>query len=203
MVGTTMGTRRQKSAKEMVRLNLGSGSNLLTGFVNVDLYHEQKSNGIVFKKGDIRHLPFDSEIADYVLCDNVLEHLPMADIPLALFEIRRVMKPGARAVIMVPDFSFIAKQFLENAAGRFNAMVYRWCAETAYGIQTHEGEYHHTPFCPEYLNFQLHMAGFSNFEMIMFPAASPLPKSSQYPGINPSNEPSYFRNDNILVDIRK
>ena len=186
-----------------MRLNLGCGSNLLPGFINVDLHIDHPSNGIAFRKADIRHLPFESESADYVLCDNVLEHLPMADVPLVLFEIRRVMKVGARAVIMVPDFTYIAKQFVENAAGRFNAMVYRWCAQTAYGTQLHEGEYHRTPFCAEYFNFELQAVGFSKYSMIGFPAGTPLPKHEEYPGINPHNEETFFRNDNILADIRK
>lgn len=176
----------------------------MPGFINVDLYENHVSNGIAFRQGDIRHLPFESEMADYIVCDNVLEHLPMADIPLALFEIRRVMKSGARCLIMVPDFTFVAKQFLECATGRFNAMVYRWCAEVAYGIQIHEGEFHRTPFCPEYFNFQLHAAGFSKFDMIIFPAGCPMPDAAKFPGIgiDPS-EKSFFRNDNILADIRK
>lgn len=155
------------------------------------------------RRADIRHLPIESETVDYILCDNVLEHLPMADVPQVLFEIRRVLKPGGRAVIMVPDFTFIAKQFIEMATGRFNAMVYRWCAETAYGTQLNEGEYHRTPFCPEYLNFELHRAGFNKFSMIGFPAGCPLPKEGEYPGINRHDEESFFRNDNILVDITK
>lgn len=196
---------RTTSAKQKVKLNLGCGTNLLPGFINVDLYVDHPSNGIAFRQGDIRHLPFESETADYIVCDNVLEHLPMADVPLALFEMRRVLKPGARCVIMVPDFTFIAKQFLENATGRFNAMVYRWCAEVAYGIQTNEGEYHRTPMCPEYLKFQLVAAGFSKYGMFMFPAGAPMPKWDEYPGIgiNPNEGQSYFRNDNILADIYK
>ncbi len=195
-------TTAARRGKEEVRLNLGCGDNVLPGFINVDRYVRTNGHGEI-QQGDLCHLPFPSDMADYVLCDNVLEHLPMHDVPLALFEIRRVMKPGARAVIMVPDFTFIAKQFLENATGRFNAMVYRWCAETAYGIQIHEGEYHRTPFCPEYLNFQLHAAGFTTYEMLLFPAASPVPMPTTYPGVNPSSEQTFFRNDNILVDIRK
>lgn len=45
-------------------------------------------------------LPFAAESFDFVLCSEVLEHLP--DPALAMREIARVLRPGGRAVVSTP-----------------------------------------------------------------------------------------------------
>lgn len=40
---------------------------------------------------------------DVVYCSHALEHLYPHDVPRALAEFRRVLKPGGAAVILVPD----------------------------------------------------------------------------------------------------
>jgi SAM-dependent methyltransferase len=49
---------------------------------------------------DITQLPFDDDTFDVILCSHVLEHVPGE--AAALGEIRRVMKPGGWAALMVP-----------------------------------------------------------------------------------------------------
>ena len=84
----------------MNRLNLGSGTDIRAGWVNLD---RSALPGI-----DVVHdlekvpLPFPSETFDYVLCQDVLEHVDY--IPL-LRDIWRIMKAGATLHIRVPHFS--------------------------------------------------------------------------------------------------
>lgn len=40
---------------------------------------------------------------DIVYCSHVLEHVYPHEVPLAVAEIYRVLKPGGKAVILVPD----------------------------------------------------------------------------------------------------
>ena len=51
-------------------------------------------------QGDICSLPIANAAFDLVICSHVLEHIP--DDQTAINEIARVLKPGARAIIMVP-----------------------------------------------------------------------------------------------------
>lgn len=50
--------------------------------------------------GDIRKIPFKSNCFDVIVCFDVLEHLIASDMPKALEEIKRVMKPGGVGLIV-------------------------------------------------------------------------------------------------------
>ena len=51
-----------------------------------------------FVVGDAEHLPFDDNSFDVVTCCNSFHHYPHQDIAVA--QIRRVLKPGGRAIII-------------------------------------------------------------------------------------------------------
>jgi ubiquinone/menaquinone biosynthesis C-methylase UbiE len=53
----------------------------------------------IFKVGDAENLPFDDETVDLVFCFGVLHHT--TNIELALIEIKRVLKPNGKAIIML------------------------------------------------------------------------------------------------------
>ena len=53
-------------------------------------------------KMDIHEMPFEDNKFDVVLCNHVLEHV--ADDMKALAEIKRVLKPGGWAILLVPFF---------------------------------------------------------------------------------------------------
>lgn len=156
------------------------------------------------QKCDIRRLPFSSEYADYILLDNVLEHVNMADVPMVLYEVRRVLKPGGRCVIAVPDFACLARQWLEmDKLDFFDPIIHKWIAETIYGNQAHEGEFHRAPMSPHYLNYVLQMCGFRNYSMDRYPMGAMMPMPEKFPGVNPKHESCIMRNDCLYVDIRK
>jgi SAM-dependent methyltransferase len=50
---------------------------------------------------DVTALPFDDESVDVVVCNHVLEHVP--DDRKAMREIRRTLRPGGWALLLVPD----------------------------------------------------------------------------------------------------
>ena len=54
-------------------------------------------------KMDIHEMPFQDNQFDVVLCNHVLEHVN--DDILALTEIKRVLKPGGWAILLVPFFN--------------------------------------------------------------------------------------------------
>jgi SAM-dependent methyltransferase len=65
---------------------------------DLDLRRYRHLEGII--QTDITDLPFESETFDVVICSHVLEHVP--DDLKAMAEMKRVLKPDGRALLMVP-----------------------------------------------------------------------------------------------------
>ncbi len=84
----------------MDRLNLGCGTDIRPGFVNLD---SADLPGVdVVHDLDRLPLPFDDASFDEVVCQDVLEHV---DYPPLLGEIHRLLRPGGRVRIRSPHFT--------------------------------------------------------------------------------------------------
>ena len=82
------------------RLNLGCGTDIRPGFVNVD---SAALPGVdVVHDLNVLPLPFEDEAFVEVVCQDVLEHLDYAPL---LGEIHRVLQPGGRVRIRSPHFT--------------------------------------------------------------------------------------------------
>lgn len=92
-------------AKDVRKINFGSGRVTLPGFANVDIYQNIGQNGK--KQVDFvldvekEKLPFADDQIKYILADNVFEHLGEGFI-FALNECHRVMKEGGLLEGCVP-----------------------------------------------------------------------------------------------------
>jgi len=85
----------------MKKLNFGCGKIIKEGWVNVDF---QKAKGIDRSFDFIKYpYPFKENTFDYVLIDNVLEHLP--DPKKVMKEILRICKKDAVVEIIVPYYN--------------------------------------------------------------------------------------------------
>ena len=80
----------------LVRVNLGCWRFRLPGWINVDL--DPLYGDVV---ADARALPFATESVDEVYAGHLLEHFAPQDNPLP--EWARILKPGGRITITVPD----------------------------------------------------------------------------------------------------
>lgn len=60
------------------------------------------SHSVEFEEGDAENLPFQDAVFDACRCERVLEHVPHPE--LAIREMFRVAKPGARLVAYEPDW---------------------------------------------------------------------------------------------------
>jgi SAM-dependent methyltransferase len=87
----------------MNRLNLGSGGLPLEGYTNVDISSRSPKVDIVY---DLNQYPwpFDDNWADEINMSQCLEHLD--DRNAAMKEIYRILKPGCKAKIDVPHFTW-------------------------------------------------------------------------------------------------
>ncbi len=59
------------------------------------------------ERADLSGLPMADDSVDLFVCNHVLEHVP--DVPLALSEIHRVLRPGGTAILQVPIALKMAK----------------------------------------------------------------------------------------------
>src|SRR5687768_16930425 len=71
----------------------------------------QHTPQILWIQGDGTALPLADESFDRLFCNGALEHFP--DIRRGIGEIVRVLKPGARAVAIVPNFYVKTEQPME------------------------------------------------------------------------------------------
>ena len=95
-----------------IKLNLGSGGISYPGFLSVDL-HDKRAQC----KMDITKLDFDDNSVSEILASHVFEHLnPYHSIDI-LKEWNRVLKPGGKLIMEMPDIEKCCKRFVTADMG--------------------------------------------------------------------------------------
>lgn len=122
------------SSQTPLRLNLGAGAMLVEGWVSVGLAdtHDIKT--------DLRKLPLPDACADEAMAIHVFEHFYRWEADAVLLEWHRVLKPGAKLILELPELLRCCRNVLEGTAirrglwGLFGdpgyedpLMVHRWC----------------------------------------------------------------------------
>jgi len=98
----------------VVRLNLGCGDKILTGYINVDIATERASN-VPDVVCDVRDLSIFSEnYADEILAVHVVEHFWRWEVANVLKEWIRVLKPGGVMILECPNLLSACEEFLRN-----------------------------------------------------------------------------------------
>lgn len=133
----------------MLKLDIGCGKKPKDGFVGVD-----RLLGGECVPLSINGKTFDDNSVDEIYASHVLEHLGHADSRLALREWHRVLKPGGRIRIAVPDIDFIIRAYV--AGEPVNVGGYMW------GGQIDSNDYHKTGFDAGLLTALLNHIGFEN-----------------------------------------
>lgn len=92
-----------------LKLHLGSGATRLPGWVNIDAYPAELSL-------DLRWgLPFEPQSADYVFMSHVFEHLYYPEESSSVLrDIHRVLSPGGRLRLIVPDIELCIQAYSKN-----------------------------------------------------------------------------------------
>jgi predicted SAM-dependent methyltransferase len=145
-----------------LKLNLGSGTTPIPGFVNIDALEDAPGVDVV---ADISaRLPFDDGAADLIYASHVLEHFPTDEIPGLLTEWRRVLRPGGALLIAVPDLQVVASIMMERS-GWFTPPHGPWLG-VIYGGQKDQYDFHKTGFTGPWLTHLLREAGFGEIERV-------------------------------------
>lgn len=197
-----------------VQLNLGCGIWVRKDFTNLDLYDKKelfskkgpfrdaKIETDEYIQGDILHLPFTDNYADYVELIDVIEHFSFKTVIPALTEICRVMKKGGKLVLMTINMNGLAVEWLEmKVRDRFDINEYMYLMEAIYGNQRADttGEFHRCAFTPEFLVYCLTQAGFSEVGLTLLDKdAKSIPV-----GTIPARPKTVSRNFMIIAEVVK
>lgn len=93
---------RRLQSEHCLRVNIGSGGSGAEGWVNIDIRRHHADQTIAW---DIRrNLPFRENQVSMLFAEHVIEHLDYSeDVPKLFREAHRVLQPGGRFRIIVPD----------------------------------------------------------------------------------------------------
>lgn len=136
-----------------LRLNVGAGPLHWPGEIGID--REAVSAADV--RADIMALPFRDGSAEFVRLDHVLEHQEGRYAVPALLEAYRVLVPGGRLHVGVPDLTATCRAYVESDDLQEKAALLR----NLYGSQTHQGEYHRSGWDTQTLADILTCVGFA------------------------------------------
>ena len=126
------------------KLNLGSGGSPMDGYQNLDI----KTCHEIYP---LRNYA-DGEV-DEVRASHVLEHFPHGEVANVVKEWARVLKPGGKLKIAVPDFDFIVKAYSNGHRGDYRLEHY------LFGGQTDADDFHKAFFNEDKLKALLEGAG--------------------------------------------
>ena len=103
-----------KSIKDKDLLDIGPGSHIHEGFITVD-YNWRSKLDICW---DItRGLPLDDSCVTGVYSEHCLEHIPLPAGDNLIREMFRVLRPGGRLRLIVPDGELYFSRYLEHIRG--------------------------------------------------------------------------------------
>ena len=161
---------RLNQQAQPIRLNLGCGSDIRDGYVNVDKF--PSSPDVV--QAEFPVLPFAEGYADEVILSHVLEHFGYADGLTLCQEMVRVLKPAGMAFVEVPDITWCVAQFLGACEPNgytdpkmdYNT-THKWglFAQALWGDQHNDGLFHKWGYTAHRLMHTLHHAGFAAVEV--------------------------------------
>jgi predicted SAM-dependent methyltransferase len=183
-----------KKTKKKVKLNLGCGITVVgDGFINVDKFYTLKqlkeakgtfrdakvARGAKYVQADMLDLPFKDNYADYIETIDVIEHISFRFILKAFMEMYRVLKPGGKLCAVTANFDALARMWTDGIEGMVldnqpNFDKFYNLMEVIYGNQAYGGEFHTTPFNPQFSTLLLKQAGFdlTKVKIIIYPIGS-------------------------------
>lgn len=148
---------------DVIKLNIGSGNTSLEdqGYIPIDRNLGMEAFPLpvrVMSKyygpgGNHEYVELADGSVDEIRASHILEHFPISDIPKVLAEWIRVLKPGARLFISVPDIDKILK-LRTNGDPLWDRYLF--------GGQTDENDYHKSQFDRETLFAHMQNAGLTD-----------------------------------------
>src|SRR5262249_22250614 len=107
------------------KLQIGSGLNLLDGWLNSDLHPSEDKVGVDATKA----FPFDEGTFDYIFSEHMIEHFDYQHGVGMLSECYRVLKQGGKVRIATPDLAFLIALYGAEKSPLQEAYI-KWSIDT-------------------------------------------------------------------------
>lgn len=162
-------------ASKIAGLNLGSRNRAIPDFLSMDC---DPHDGVDIV-GDISDLSrFADNSVGEIYASHILEHFPHTKTEAVLKEWLRVIEPGGKLYVGVPDFA--------RAIEIYSVTGLRpWITNFLMGDQEYKTAFHYRLFDEESLSFMLRAAGFADcFRVEYFPIGDPLDCSNMVSNID-------------------
>jgi len=117
----------------VVRLNLGSGEDNRSNFVNIDI-RNLPGIDIVTDAANLK-AGFANDSVDFIVAQHLLEYIPRNKMLPALTEWKRVLKPGALLEIRVLDIAAVTKALYLNSVSKEMGLHHEMVLALLYGTQ--------------------------------------------------------------------
>lgn len=178
--------------RQEVRIELGSGPHGESGYFHVDAVKV----GNVDKEADVRNLEWiDDNYVDEIYSAHTVEHFSYTEIDSILREWCRVLCPGGKIIIKMPDLDFLCRAYVEGIHSTEEVMIAlfggfsdypggpdgwekisgneRWDRNTLQdGAIPHPGKYtewgaHKAMYTFESFKVRMEIAGFTNVQRVV------------------------------------
>ena len=126
-----------------MKINFACGRNVIEGFYNIDAQRSPRAPRapeLLFAmeftpNGDlIRKIPLDDGCADYIQSMHFIEHVFRWEAPAVIAEFLRILKPGGRLVLELPNIEEACRNLLAG-------MTDQMCMWPLYGDWGHKDPY--------------------------------------------------------------
>ena len=140
----------------MRRLNLGCGSNLKEGYINVDWRKEVLNSNYICLVANALNLPFKNGTIIEVFLRHVWEHFNLEETKILIREIKRILCKRGILRIITPNFWDIVKRFGEKEDISILASDLFGCCD----LRAYKGQMHKMIWTRKSLEKFLMSAGF-------------------------------------------
>lgn len=97
-----------------MKIHLACGKHILEGWTNCDIQRHPSAPRDPDILCDVKQIPLDDQVADELMAIHIFEHFYLWEIPDLLAEWNRLLKPGGKIILEMPDVMKAAKNLLEG-----------------------------------------------------------------------------------------
>lgn len=127
-----------------MRINLASGQRPFKNWTNIDIRKQKDGDGNYYQceiEADVKKLPLKDNSADIMVAHHVVEHFRLNEISEVVREWQRVLKPGGKLAVFVPDMRPIANRWLRGDIDNFTFLVNCYGAYQGHDTDIHKWGY--------------------------------------------------------------